>query len=255
MIARAAEGSVRDALSLLDQAIAHGGAENAPSGPAGGEEIRSMLGLADRARIIDLFEQLMKGDAQGALATLKELYDFGADPGQVLQDLANFTHVVTRMKVVPEAAEDPALTEEERRRGLELAKALSLRVLSRCWQMLLKGIEETAAASRPLAAADMVVVRIAHAADLPTPDEALKMLADREPAAAPAERGPARPVPEPPRRPPAERGRGRRAAVRRAAGDPAPTLVAAPARRAEARHGSPISRMWSPSPARCGTCR
>ena len=194
MIARAAEGSARDALSLLDQAIAHGGADNAPGGPAiGAEEIRSMLGLADRARTIDLFEQLMKGDAQAALATLKQLYDSGADPGQALQDLANFTHVVTRMKVVPEAAEDPALTEEERRRGLDLAKALSLRVLSRCWQMLLKGIEETAAASRPLAAADMVVVRIAHAADLPTPDEALKMLADREPAAM-TERGPVRPV-------------------------------------------------------------
>jgi DNA polymerase-3 subunit gamma/tau len=119
----------------------------------------------------------MRADVAAALARLKDLYDVGADPAVVLEDLAAFTHVVTRLKLAPSAADDAALTEEERARGKEFAGKLSLRVLARAWQMLLKGIDEAKAASRPLAAADMVIVRIAHAADLPTPDEALKALA------------------------------------------------------------------------------
>ena len=170
MIARAAEGSVRDALSILDQAIAHA------AGTVSAEEVRQMLGLADRALVIDLFAEVMGGDVAAALTRLKQLFDVGADPAVVLEDLAAFTHLVTRLKLAPTAAEDEALTAEERDRGAAFAGTLSLRALARAWQMLLKGIEETREASRPLAAADMVIVRLAHAADLPTPDEALRTL-------------------------------------------------------------------------------
>src|SRR6266566_3533446 len=172
LIARAAEGSVRDALSLLDQAIAHA------AGPARAEDVRQMLGLADRARVIDLFEALMRGDVASALTELRAQYDTGADPAVVLTDLAEFTHFVTRVKVVPAVADDPALIEVERARGRAFAEKLSMRVLSRTWQMLLKGIAEVAAAGRPLAAAEMVLVRIAYAADLPTPDEVIRLLDD-----------------------------------------------------------------------------
>jgi DNA polymerase-3 subunit gamma/tau len=168
MIARAAEGSARDALSLLDQAIAHADGQVDP------ETVRGMLGLADRALIVDLFSEIMAGDVVAALGRLKGLTDVGADPVVVLEDLAAFTHVVTRLKISEAALADEALTEEEKSRGRSLADKLSLRVLSRAWQMLLKGIEEAKEAARPLAAADMVVVRLAYAADLPTPDEALR---------------------------------------------------------------------------------
>ncbi len=172
MIARAAEGSARDALSLLDQAIA------TAEGMVTGEVAAAMLGLADRNLVIDLFEDVMGGDTAAALARLKELYDVGADPAVTLEDLAEFAHTVTRLKIAATAVDDDALSEEERRRGSEFAEKLSLRVLSRAWQMLLRGIDEAKMSSRPLAAADMAIVRLAHAADLPTPDEALKALAD-----------------------------------------------------------------------------
>ena len=170
LIARAAEGSVRDSLSLLDQAIAHA------AGPVRAEHVRQMLGLADRARVIDLFEALMRGDVASALTELRDQYDIGADPAVVLTDLAELTHFVTRVKIVPAVADDPALIEVERVRGRAFAEKLSMRVLSRTWQMLLKGIAEVAAAGRPLAAAEMVLVRIAYAADLPTPDEVIRSL-------------------------------------------------------------------------------
>jgi len=170
MIARAAEGSMRDAQSIFDQAIAHS------SGRVTAETVRDMLGLADRARIIDLFEYLMKGDVAAALAEFRAQYDVGADPAAVLTDLAEFNHLVTRLRFVPEAAEDAALSQEERSRGLELSGKLSVRVLSRTWQMLLKGIQEVQGSARPVAAAEMVLIRIAHAADLPTLDQALKAL-------------------------------------------------------------------------------
>jgi len=157
LIARAAEGSVRDSLSLLDQAIAHA------AGPVSSQHVRAMLGLADRARVIDLFERTMRGDIAGALAELRAQYENGADPVVVLTDLAEFTHFVTRVKIVPTVADDPALIEAERTRGRAFAERLSMRVLSRTWQMLLKGIAEVADAGRPLAAAEMVLVRIAYA--------------------------------------------------------------------------------------------
>ena len=185
LIARAAEGSVRDALSLLDQAIAHA------AGSVQAEHVRQMLGLADRARVIDLFEALMRGDIAAALNELRAQYDIGADPAVVLADLAEFTHFVTRVKVVPSVADDPALIEIERTRGRACAEKLSMRVLSRTWQMLLKGMTEVAAAGRPLAAAEMVLVRIAYAADLPTPEDVIRSLdengqASRVQAPAPA---------------------------------------------------------------------
>jgi DNA polymerase-3 subunit gamma/tau len=174
LIARAAEGSVRDALSLLDQAIAHA------AGPVGAEDVRQMLGLADRVRVVDLFEALMKGDVSAALKELREQYDIGADPAVVLSDLAEFTHFVTRVKVVPAVADDVSLSEAERIRGRAFAAQLSMRVLSRAWQMLLKGISEVQASGRPVAAAEMVLVRIAYAADLPTPDEVVRSLGENE---------------------------------------------------------------------------
>jgi DNA polymerase-3 subunit gamma/tau len=184
LIARAAEGSVRDSLSLFDQAISHAGAETGAgqqtkaAGPVRAEDVRQMLGLADRVRIVDLFEALMKGDAAAALKELREQYDIGADPVVVLSDLAEFTHFVTRVKVVPAVADDVSLLEAERVRGHAFATQLSMRVLSRAWQMLLKGIGEVQAAGRPLAAAEMVLVRIAYAADLPTPDEVIRSLGE-----------------------------------------------------------------------------
>ena len=170
LIARAAEGSVRDSLSLLDQAIAHA------AGSVQAEHVRAMLGLADRARIIDLFESIMRGDIAVALAELRSQYETGADPAVVLSDLAEFTHFVTRVKIVPSVGDDPAFIETERSRGRVLAERLSMRVLSRTWQMLLKGIAEVNAAGRPLAAAEMILIRIAYAADLPTPDEVIRSL-------------------------------------------------------------------------------
>jgi DNA polymerase III subunit gamma/tau len=178
LIARAADGSVRDALSLLDQAMAHAG----PACTAGvrAADVRQMLGLADRARVIDLFEAVMRGDVASALKELRDQYDCGADPVVVLADLAEFTHVVTRLKIVPEGPGDPALGEVEHTRGRTLASALPMRVLSRTWQMLVRGIAEVQTAGKPIAAAEMVLVRIAYAADLPTPEEVIRSLGSAE---------------------------------------------------------------------------
>ena len=182
LVARAAEGSVRDSLSLLDQAIAHA------AGQVRADDVRQMLGLADRTRVIDLFEHLAKGDIAGAFNEFREQYDVGADPVVVLSDLAEFVNFVTRVKVVPATADNLALGETERTRGREFAAKLSMRVLSRMWQMLLKGIAEVQGATRPQAAAEMVLVRIAYAADLPTPDEAIRMI-DQNGGASPSPGG------------------------------------------------------------------
>jgi DNA polymerase-3 subunit gamma/tau len=216
LVARAAEGSVRDALSLFDQAIAHA------AGSVRADDVRNMLGLADRTRIIDLFEALMKGDVTAALKELREQYDIGADPLVVLVDLADFTHFVTRVKVVPAVADDISLGEVERVRGRAFAAALSMRVLSRTWQMLVKGIAEVQAAARPIAAAEMVLVRIAYVADLPTPDEAIRSLdgnggavsgGGNGSAARPSGAAPSAPSAVQPQRFEAPRGAGPRAAV------------------------------------------
>ena len=187
LLARAAEGSVRDSLSLLDQALAHGG------GRIAAEAVRQMLGLADRARVVDLFEAAMRGDAAAALRELSEQHAVGADPAVVLADLAAFVHLVTRLKLVPEAADDASLTESERVRGAEFAATLPLPVLSRAWQILLKGVAEVQGSARPLAAAEMVLVRLVYAADLPTPDEAIRLLKSGGPL--PSGAGAPRPAP------------------------------------------------------------
>jgi DNA polymerase III subunit gamma/tau len=170
IIARAAEGSVRDSLSLFDQAIAHA------AGTVRADAVRQMLGLADRTRVIDLFESLARGDIAAAFNEFRAQYDVGADPVVVLSDLAEFVNFVTRVKAVPATADNVAFGETERVRAREFASKLSMRVLSRMWQMLLKGITEVQTATRPAAAAEMVLVRIAYVADLPTPDEAIRMI-------------------------------------------------------------------------------
>ena len=176
MVARAAEGSVRDALSMLDQAIAHG--MQGGNSTINSEMMRDMLGLSDRARIVDLFEHVMKGNVSEALSELKSQYDTGAEPHVVLTDLADFIHLVTRLKYVPDTATDQALSEIERNRGKEFSEALSVRVLGRAWQVLLQGLSEVNNAERPLAVAEMVLVRLTHASSLPTPDELLKQLSE-----------------------------------------------------------------------------
>ncbi len=221
MIARAAEGSVRDALSLFDQGIAHA------AGPVRAEDVRQMLGLADRARIIDLFEALMRGDLAGALAEVRDQYDTGADPAVVLGDLAEFTHFVTRVKIVPALADDVSLTETERTRGRAFAAKLSMRVLARTWQMLLRGMEEVAAAGRPLAAAEMVLVRIAYAADLPTPDEVVRSLGESARANGPAPSSQSAPRAEMPIRAEAPRADGPRGGTRAAIAAAAPAEMRA----------------------------
>ena len=163
LITRAAEGSARDATSLLDQAISHG------AGETGAEQVRAMLGLADRSRVLDLFQAILRGDAPGALNELGMQYADGADPMAVLRDLAEVTHWISVLKVTPEAADDPTVPPEERARGLDMAGRLSMRVLTRMWQMLLKALEEVALAPNAMMAAEMAVIRLTHVADLPDP--------------------------------------------------------------------------------------
>ena len=170
LITRAAEGSARDATSLLDQAISNGAGETTA------DQVRAMLGLADRGRVLDLFDLIMKGDAAGALAELSGQYADGADPMAVLRDLADITHWVSVIKITPSAAEDPTTPQEERERGLAMAQALPMRVLSRMWQMLLKALEEVAFAPNAMMAAEMAVIRLTHVSDLPDPETLVKKL-------------------------------------------------------------------------------
>jgi DNA polymerase-3 subunit gamma/tau len=174
LMARAAEGSVRDGLSLLDQAIAMGEREVSAA------TVRAMLGLADRGRIFDLLEHIFRGDTKAALAGLDGLHQDGAEPGQVLADLAEAVHVATRCKVVGVEAGSESLSAEERRRAQSLGERLSTPLLSRAWQMLLKGWEEAARSPNPRAAAEMVLIRLAHTADLPAPDEVIRSLGGPE---------------------------------------------------------------------------
>ncbi|MEE8171658.1 MAG: DNA polymerase III subunit gamma/tau [Alphaproteobacteria bacterium] len=170
LIARAADGSVRDGLSLLDQAIAQG------AGAVGETEVRDMLGLADRERVFELFAAVMKGETAIALDLLDEQYRAGADPIAVLEDMLELTHWLTRMKLVPALAKEPGIAEIERRQGQEMTAKLAMPELTRAWQMLLKGLSEARAAPHALMAVEMALVRLAYAADLPTPAEALRAL-------------------------------------------------------------------------------
>jgi DNA polymerase-3 subunit gamma/tau len=172
LITRAAEGSVRDAMSLMDQAIAHGAGETT------GDQVRAMLGLADRGRTLDLFDLIMQGDAATALAELSSQYADGADPMAVLRDLAEITHWISVIKINPAAAEDPTTPPDEQTRGQDMAARLPMRALTRMWQMLLKAIEEVALAPNAMMAAEMAVIRLTHVADLPDPETLVKKLQD-----------------------------------------------------------------------------
>ncbi|SCZ49561.1 DNA polymerase-3 subunit gamma/tau [Epibacterium ulvae] len=175
LITRAAEGSARDATSLLDQAISHGAGETTA------DQVRAMLGLADRGRVLDLIDMILRGDAAAALTELSSQYAEGADPLAVLRDLAEITHWVSVVKITPDAAEDPTISPDERARGQQMAEALPMRVLTRMWQMLLKALEEVAAAPNAMMAAEMAVIRLTHVADLPSPEELLRKLQDMPP--------------------------------------------------------------------------
>ena len=172
LITRAAEGSARDATSLLDQAISHG------AGQTTGDQVRAMLGLADRGRTLDLFDLIMKGDASAALAELSSQYADGADPMAVLRDLAEITHWISVIKINPSAAEDPTTPPDEQTRGQDMASRLPMRALTRMWQMLLKAIEEVSLAPNAMMAAEMAVIRLTHVADLPDPETLVKKLQD-----------------------------------------------------------------------------
>ena len=191
-IVRAAEGSVRDALSLLDQAIAHAG-----GGQIDGDRVRDMLGLADRMQTADLLEALARGRIAPALAVFDSLHQAGADPIVVLQDLLEYTHWLTRLNAAPEGARaGGAVSDVELERGRALAAGLSIPVLTRCWQILLKGISEAQLAGDPRQAAEMVLIRLAYAADLPTPAEIVRAVGGEE-SAVPKPQAPPPPVTAP----------------------------------------------------------
>ncbi|MCC6470723.1 MAG: DNA polymerase III subunit gamma/tau [Alphaproteobacteria bacterium] len=226
LIARAADGSVRDGLSLLDQAIALVGGTGEKIDEA---RVRDMLGLADRRVVFDLFEAVMRGRLAEALDRLGELYRAGADPSVVIEDLLGLTHWLTRVKLAPEAAERPDVPEAERVRGKALAAAAPMALLTRAWQLLLKGLRETQNAPQPVQAAEMVLVRLAYAADLPDPAELVRRLA----GSAGGETAPSSPsIPSPPP-PPRSRASGTAGAAPRLAAESAPRpaveAVAAPA--------------------------
>jgi DNA polymerase-3 subunit gamma/tau len=175
LIARAADGSARDGLSLLDQAMAL--AEGEAQDGISEAQVRAMLGLADRTQLFDLFERLMRGEAAAALAQFADMYEAGADPAVVMQDLLDLTHWITRVKVAPQSADQPTVPEAERVRGRDLASRLTMGVLTRTWQMLLKGLSEVQMAPLPLQAVEMVMIRLTHAATLPSPAELVAEIA------------------------------------------------------------------------------
>ena len=196
LIARAADGSVRDGLSLLDQAIALAGGSSL-GGPIAEAMVRDMLGVADRNLVFDLFETVLKGDAAGALDQMDALYQGGADPLTVMQDLLELAHFLTRLKLVPDAGAGDPMAEGDRERARPIAARLPMPVLARAWQMLLKGIEEVQTAPSAMQAAEMVLVRLAYVADLPVPAELVKSVTTGEAPAALTPVPPA-PIAEPP---------------------------------------------------------
>ena len=242
LIVRAADGSVRDGLSLLDQAISQA------DGEIGDELVRGMLGLADRSQTFMLLEAVLAGDLAPALQLFDQQYRDGADPAAVLEDMLDVVHWLTRIKVAPAAAEDPGVPEIERVRGQDMAGRLAMAALGRAWQMLLKGLQEVRFAPSARQAAEMVLIRLAHTANLPTPEEALKKMSDGGAAPAPgaaaaqAAAAPQAPISAPP--PPAE--------ARTGTGDagpppmpepppPAPDMPPAPEMRAPPAAAAPAS--------------
>ncbi|WP_106204915.1 DNA polymerase III subunit gamma/tau [Aliiruegeria haliotis] len=175
LLVRASEGSARDAQSLLDQALSQG------VGETDADAVRAMLGLADRGRVLDLFDMILKGDAAGALTELSAQYADGADPMAILRDLAEVCHWVSVTKITPEAADDPTVPPDERDRGRAMAEAIGMPILARMWQMLLKSLEEVGQAPNAMMAAEMAIIRLTHVADLPTPGDLVRKLKDSPP--------------------------------------------------------------------------
>ena len=192
LIARAADGSVRDGLSLLDQAIAHA------NGDVTDTIVRDMLGLADGGRIYDLYEAAMKGVVTEALDIFAELYNSGADPVVILQDLLQVTHWLTRVKLSPTTVDQPGVSELDRSRGSGLASLLDIPVLGRTWQLLLKGLDEVRTSPSAAQAAEMVLIRLSYMADLPSPADIIKKLqnGDNTPVPSPASASPAAASPD-----------------------------------------------------------
>ena len=228
LIARAADGSVRDGLSLLDQAISH------IEGAVSEETVRSMLGLADRTAVFDLLDAVMKGDIVAALDQMAAQHAAGADPAQVLEDMLDLVHWITRIKVSPASADAPGVAEAERVRGRDMAGRLPMAAVTRAWQMVLKGLGEVRIAPRPEQAAEMILIRLAYAADLPSPEETLRALKDTKAGPAPTVSSP----PASPRRR-SRQDRSRGGAGRKPSGwkKPNPAVKRSPAR--------PLSKTWS----------
>jgi len=162
LIAKTAEGSVRDGLSLLDQAMTYGSSHITAA------EVRQMLGLADPGTLLDLFQDLMEGECSRALEKLRYFYQEGADPLRLLEDLLELTHWLQCLKINPTLAQEISLTAEKKKRGLTLAETLSIPTLSRVWQMFLKGFEDLKRAPSPQKALEVLVVRLTHVAPLPS---------------------------------------------------------------------------------------
>ncbi|MBC7137089.1 MAG: DNA polymerase III subunit gamma/tau, partial [Oceanibaculum nanhaiense] len=177
LVARAADGSVRDGLSILDQAIALAGTDS-EGGTVTEESVKGMLGLADRDQALDLFDAVMRGDPAAALDRLAGLHGVGADPVVIIQDLLELTHFLTRLKVAPEAVAASGLSDAELARGREISSRLGIAALARAWQGLLKGLQEVQTAPQPLQAAEMVLIRLAHMAELPPPAELIRQARD-----------------------------------------------------------------------------
>lgn len=176
LISSASEGSVRDALSLLDQAIA------ITDGKITAESVSNMMGLSDANLLIDLFEHIAKGDIKAAIQSFKQLYDAGADPLLIMHDLLDFNYLVTKTKVVPETKNDQSIPEHKRNKASEFAEQLSIPYLSRSWNMLLKGYAEVHSAQNAFIAAEMLLVRLTHMSDLPTPDVIIRQLQENTPS-------------------------------------------------------------------------
>ena len=168
MIAKAADGSARDGLSLLDQAISLG------AGVVKTDIVKEMIGLADRSQTFELFEKLVLGDTKETIIKLQEQYKNGANPTTLLQDLINITHLLAKTKLVPSFVNDPSLSEAEKELCQRLGAKVSIAVLSKMWQMMIKGLGELQVAPVQIDALEMILIRIAYSASLPTPSELLK---------------------------------------------------------------------------------
>ncbi|HTW53375.1 MAG TPA: DNA polymerase III subunit gamma/tau [Stellaceae bacterium] len=240
LIARAADGSVRDGLSLLDQAIALAGGSD-QGGPIAEDAVRDMLGIADRGLIFDLFETVLKGGAAGALDQMEALYQGGADPLSVVQELLDLAHFVTRLKLVADAGAGDPMEAGDRERAKPLAARLAMPVLARAWQMLLKGIEEVQTAPSPKQAAEMLLVRLAYVADLPAPAELVKSIAGGEPIATRTVAEPSAPPRPPATMPPVGEGTGGMVGF-----EPAPAPAALPRR--DSGNAAPVMAPFEPAP-------